>query len=88
LRLPSPPSGDLGGFGATIFTSLINICSGYSLQSFLFVPHKKGFPLLSRSPSAENLYSTFTKAEIDEKIEAEIEKINKILKTKHSQKAL
>jgi hypothetical protein len=48
---------------------------------------KKGFPLLSRSPSAENLYSSFTKAEIDEKIEAEIEKINKILKTKHSQKA-
>jgi hypothetical protein len=34
---------------------------------------KKGFPLLSRSPSAENLYSAFTKAEIDEKIEAEIE---------------
>jgi hypothetical protein len=31
---------------------------------------KKGFPLLSRSPSVENLYSAFTKAEIDEKIEA------------------
>jgi hypothetical protein len=23
------------------------------------VPHKKGFPLLSRSPSAENLFSAF-----------------------------
>jgi hypothetical protein len=34
---------------------------------------KKGFPLLSRSPSAENLYSSFTEAEIDEKIDEKIE---------------
>jgi hypothetical protein len=44
-------------------------CGGYPLQSFLFVPHKKGFPLLSCSPSAENRYSAF----IVEKIAAEID---------------
>jgi hypothetical protein len=32
---------------------------------------KKGFPLLSRSPSAENLYSAFTEAENEVKIENE-----------------
>jgi hypothetical protein len=56
-------------FGAVKKITPFNICSGYSLQSFLFVPHKKGFPLLSRSPSAENLYSAFTKAEIEAEIE-------------------
>jgi hypothetical protein len=45
-----------------------------AIRCNLFLPQrqaKKGFPLLSRSPSAKNLYSAFTKAEIDEKIEAE-----------------
>jgi hypothetical protein len=87
LGLPSPPSGDLptagrfrGLWGCEKITPF-NICSGYSLQSFLFVPHKKGFPLLSRtcpdilvgSPSAENLYSAFTKAEIEAEIDSKIE---------------
>jgi hypothetical protein len=70
LGLPSPPSGDLGGFGAVKKTTSFNICSGYPLQSFL--PQRQAkkdfrfYPGLSRffsgSPSAENLYSAFTEA--------------------------
>jgi hypothetical protein len=43
-------------FLAVGFKSLLNICSGYSLQVLALVPRSAGFPLLSRRSSAENLY--------------------------------
>jgi hypothetical protein len=53
------------------YVTLFNSSSGYSLQSFLLVSAKggqtlkKGFPLLSRSPSAEKLFSAFIVGEIE-----------------------
>jgi hypothetical protein len=44
----------------------------YATIFFASKAGKKGFPLLSRSPSAENLYSAFTKAEIETKKEVNI----------------
>jgi hypothetical protein len=57
-------------FGAVRFTFLSTFVR--AIRCNLFLPQrqaKKGFPLLSRSPSAENLYSAFTKAEIEAEIE-------------------
>jgi hypothetical protein len=39
--------------------SRIFTAGGYSLQSFLFVPHKKGFPLLSLLGWAVELFLAF-----------------------------
>jgi hypothetical protein len=51
-------------FLAVGFKPLLNTCPGYPFQVLALVPRAVGFPLLSRRSSAENLYSSFTKAEI------------------------